>query len=337
LKSRVTFRPRTAEDVARELHSLLTDALEARAAESGRPKDEALAIEVLRAFGAPGDVARRYGEPKYLIGPHWYPVFESVALGVLLVPLAVVVIAALIRMVVTSNLPAWPSALAGAWSFIQYAWLSFAVTVLVFAILERTVTNGSAAADADEEWDPRELPPLSHEGTERAVSRWESAFNVWGAIFWLTVLSLLPVGIFWGHQYRWWFLPAAQLGIPVPVTVIDIFLMGVVLLNVILWRQGRWSPATRWAQFALGLLAIAVLGLMLSTAGAPTIDAEWLRARGWDGEPAGPFDAAYKVNRIVRGVLGALLIWQLWNSARRLWRLLDHRRLTGSAAHPLTF
>jgi hypothetical protein len=41
---------KNAEDVARELHSLLSDALEARAAHTGQPKDEALA----RRRGAPG-------------------------------------------------------------------------------------------------------------------------------------------------------------------------------------------------------------------------------------------------------------------------------------------
>ena len=39
---------KSAEDVAEELRSLLSDAFEARAARTGRPKDEALAVEVLR-------------------------------------------------------------------------------------------------------------------------------------------------------------------------------------------------------------------------------------------------------------------------------------------------
>ena len=70
---------KSAKDVAEELRSLLSDALEARAARTGRPKDELLAVELLREFGEPEDVAARYAEPKHLIGPDWYPVFESVA------------------------------------------------------------------------------------------------------------------------------------------------------------------------------------------------------------------------------------------------------------------
>jgi hypothetical protein len=64
------------------------------------------------------------------------------------------------------------------------------------------------------------------------------------------------------------------------VTLLNVLLGGLLLLKLILWRQGRWSAATRWAQFTVGLLAIVVIGVTLSTAGALTIDAEWFRARG---------------------------------------------------------
>jgi hypothetical protein len=109
----------------------------------------------------------------------------------------------------------------------------------------------------------------------------------------------------------------------------------VLLLSLILWRQGRWSTSTRWAQFTIGLLAIVVIGVTLSTAGPPTIDAEWFRARGWDGEISEGLAEAGKISRIVRGLLWTVLIWQIFNSGRRLWRLLDHHRLTGSPAHPV--
>lgn len=46
------------EDVALELRALLTEELDARAA--GAPASEAMAIELVRGFGAPGEVAARY-------------------------------------------------------------------------------------------------------------------------------------------------------------------------------------------------------------------------------------------------------------------------------------
>lgn len=328
---------KSAADVAKELHSLLSDALEARAADTGRPKDEALAVEVLREFGKPAEVAARYREPTYLIGPDWYPIFKSVALGVLLLPLSIKVIEVKLRIVTTGVVPRWPSVLADAWSYAQYACVSFAITVFAFMILERAV-KGEGFATTNEDWDPRDLPALPEEEVGRRVSRLGSAHNVWLGLFWLTILNMFPgiVGIVWAYQYRRWFLSATELGIPLPVTLLNLLLGGMVLLNVVLWRQGRWSAATRWAQFALGVFAIVVIAVTLGTAGAPTIDAEWLRARGWDGEYAAALAAAEKVSRIVRGVLWAGLLWQLWNSGRRLWLLLDHRRITGSPVHPLT-
>jgi hypothetical protein len=288
---------------------------------------------VLREFGKPGEVAARYREPRYLIGPDWYPIFKSVALGGLLLPLSIKVIEVKIRIVATGVVPRWPSVLADVWSYAQYACVSFAITVFVFMILERAVKDGGFATHED--WDPRELPALPEEEVGRRVPRLEAAHNVWLGMFWLTILNMFPsiVGIVWASR----FLSATELGIPLPVTLLNFFLGGVLLLNVVLWRQGRWSAATRWAQFALGLFAIVVIAVTLSTAGAPTIDAEWLRARGWDGEYPGALAGAERVSRILRGVLWAGLLWQLWNSARRFWRLLDHRRLTGSPAHHLTF
>jgi hypothetical protein len=79
-----------------------------------------------------------------------------------------------------------------------------------------------------------------------------------------------------------------------------------------------------------------VIGVTLSTAGAPTIDAEWFRARGWVGDYPEALAVAGNLSRILRGLLWTLLFWQIFNSGRRLWRLLDHHRLTGSPAHPIT-
>jgi hypothetical protein len=49
---------RTRADVAMELRALLMEELSARA--GGRPADEAMAVELVRGFGAPGEVANRY-------------------------------------------------------------------------------------------------------------------------------------------------------------------------------------------------------------------------------------------------------------------------------------
>jgi hypothetical protein len=78
-----------------------------------------------------------------------------------------------------------------------------------------------------------------------------------------------------------------------------------------------------------------VIGVMLGTAGPPTIDAEWLRARGWVGDYPAALASVGKRSSILRALLWTVLIWQVFKAGRRLWRLLDHHRLTRSPAHPV--
>jgi hypothetical protein len=51
---------RQSKDVGLELRDLLTEELANRSAEAGRPADEAMALGLLKSFGAPGEVADRY-------------------------------------------------------------------------------------------------------------------------------------------------------------------------------------------------------------------------------------------------------------------------------------
>jgi hypothetical protein len=60
---------RQRADVATELRLLLREELEARAADEGRHADEAMALELVRAFGRPADVASRYRPPVTVIDP----------------------------------------------------------------------------------------------------------------------------------------------------------------------------------------------------------------------------------------------------------------------------
>lgn len=56
-------------DVALELRELLREDLQSRAADRGRALDADIALEGLRAFGAPKEVAARYFEPRIIIPP----------------------------------------------------------------------------------------------------------------------------------------------------------------------------------------------------------------------------------------------------------------------------
>jgi hypothetical protein len=60
---------RQRDDVAAELRALLSEELSARARDSGRPADEALALSLVRGYGTPREAAARYQQPWSIIDP----------------------------------------------------------------------------------------------------------------------------------------------------------------------------------------------------------------------------------------------------------------------------
>jgi hypothetical protein len=60
---------RQRDDVAAELRALLHEELNARARESGRSADEALALALVRGYGPPSEVAARYHPARAVIDP----------------------------------------------------------------------------------------------------------------------------------------------------------------------------------------------------------------------------------------------------------------------------
>jgi hypothetical protein len=62
-------RVRDRQDLGLELRTLLGEMLADRAAAAGRPADDTMVLAMLREFGAPADVALRYGPPSFVIIP----------------------------------------------------------------------------------------------------------------------------------------------------------------------------------------------------------------------------------------------------------------------------
>jgi hypothetical protein len=57
------------QDIGLELRGLLAEMLAERAAEGAKPANEAMALAMVRSFGAPADVAARYAVPGLVIIP----------------------------------------------------------------------------------------------------------------------------------------------------------------------------------------------------------------------------------------------------------------------------
>jgi hypothetical protein len=321
---------RNGRDVATELHSLLNDSLEQRAELAGHPPNEEMAVELLREFGEPEDVAARYDEPRYLIGPRLYPTFIYVALIIVIVPAVVALVGNTIGWVVNGRGWHWDAIARGIANYVQGTFVCLGLATLVFAVIERTTSADSTAEEEKQDWNPRELPPLPAIENKQAFSMRDVERSIWGDILGLVLLNVFPqwLGIPWGWQYRWLLVPLPDFGIPLPVSLLNVFLVCCLLLNVVLALERRWTHRLRWAQFGLGVFGAVTLAVIVIRAGAPLIDAAWLTAHGWLPGDQLPYllSTIGKLSRIARGTLWGFLLVQIGTSALRLWRLIEPRK-----------
>lgn len=181
---------RSAEDVGNELRSLLADSLEQRAARAGRAPTEEDAYELLREFGEPEEVAERYRGPRYLIGPGIFPTFEYTAWSVAVTIAIVSLLGNTVDFVVNGRTFNFGLLLNGIWKYVHNTFVALGMTVIVFAVLDRT-TPEEAEEETAETWDPHELPPLPELESPRLSLR-EVERGLWGDALGLVLLNAFP-------------------------------------------------------------------------------------------------------------------------------------------------
>ena len=261
--------PKQRTDVEAELRSLIMDALEAHSAEAADETPEAAQVAVLQELGAPAEVARRYAAaPRYLIGPRLYDTYLRVA-GIVLGAVA-------LGLTVSTVVSLWETApesinilavLGGL--IVQYlgaATSALGFTTLIFAILERTLSEEDLTDLQDEEkWDPRKLPPVEDSNRIQPVSM------VAGICF--TVLALLLFNLFadrLGIIYTqteggWKVIPALS---PAAIkTFLPLWNLSWVLtlaLDVAVLQQRQWNTTTRSLELGLKGFTLYILVRMFS-------------------------------------------------------------------------
>jgi len=320
------------DDVKAELRSLLLDALEDRAAEAGRPVDEELAVEVVRDFGKPEQVAERYRPPgQYLIGPRLFPVFLDVA-KIILIGLAVV-----FTVFVGLSLAAYPGRMPEMFrpssvidfvdTFVKLALLNLALLVAVFAIIER-LSAGKPATEARTEWDPHDLPEVpSQEDRERA-SQPSLVFKIYAIVALFSWVNFFPetfgIWFFTGDEAR--IIHFSELGLRFPLLLMNIWWGCALALNVWVLRQGRWTRESRWAQFGLGVFGAGILYLMLAGDALTGVTTTWPLNGGWERGPFALLEMARtdmpKLGKILHFFLTAVLVITLIETVVRLVRIL---------------
>lgn len=236
------------KEIQNELRSLIRDQLDDRYKASPAEDD---VVELLTELGDPRRMAASYGGEQYLIGPELYPIMVRVLQrGWLWIPALVVVIRVLVAFLLAE-----PGTLIGlfletAFTVVQAVFVFSGIVVIIFAILQH---SGEKLEEIDGPFNPRHLPRVEDSaGIDRGEVALGIAFNIFIA---LVLIYFLRVG---GLTLRFNLsepidvlpVPALWLAIGIASTV------GLVLVNGLVLRRGRWSAGLALADLALDMVGV---------------------------------------------------------------------------------
>jgi hypothetical protein len=242
---------RQRNDVAFELRALLGEELQGRAASVGRAADAGMAIELVRGFGRPAEVAARYRSTVTIVDPADGRAF----LWATLIGLAVIWGAGLL------DLLQQPMASSEAfWAALGHWWVATVVGSLWWPgalVLGFGLAAWARRRPRRGEWTPR--APDRIQGSRVAL-----ALGMVGIVCGVAVL-LDPtriLDVFWHGRAA----PAAYAALTYTPTFLHRqgpVLLGLILLNLPLFAavmvRGRWSPLLRRLELGLGLLTCAAM------------------------------------------------------------------------------
>ncbi len=278
---------RSRKDIEAELRSTLEDMLEDRSRQAGKPADEAMMSDLLKEYGPPDKVAATYHPTGYLIGPRLYPFFVMV-LKIVLSVLTVVLLVTLGIQLGSQPLQGLDLARAigsGLARILGAAIGAFGNIALVFAILERVVPADEFRFDEEKkEWDPASL--VKETGSP-AVNMWEPITAIIFTVAWLILFNLYPqvIGVVSLQHGQWTSVPVLTDAFFRWLPFINILWVLSLGLNLVLLRQGRWQPATRWFSVALNVAGIGIGYALLSGPSIVELSPGALQALGI-GDPA---------------------------------------------------
>lgn len=267
------------EDIEKELKSTLEDMLEDRAQSSGRKRDEALEIEVLKEYGSPQKVAATYNPHPYLIGPKMFPLYLFVLKIVLTVVVSVMLVLAGVQAV--TDTPFMGADFVkiigqGLGSALSAAIAAFGNVTLVFVILERVLPEKEIGGFNDEkDWDPASL---TKEPDPDSVSRTELIFEIVFTFVALAILNVYPqwLGMFFFTENEQVFIPMFTEMFFQFVPWINVVLVSEILLDIYLLRNAIWSRLTRLGKVVIEAASLTLTVLIVRTPGIIAFSAESL-------------------------------------------------------------
>ena len=265
-------------DVEAELRSLLMDALEERARASSRPADADLATALLREFGPPAEVARRYApEGEYLIGPRLFPAYKRLLTLMVIVFAALFLASFVLSVLSTVQHPERgfvPSPIFnGGLDLFKSLVFNFALITLAFAVVERVRKRREIKG---KDWDPSKLSGVS--APER-VSLVGGVVQIYLVILVALLFNFYPQWVGFAVIYH----GIAVHGILLPefsrhIAALNVFFAAVLVFDVWKLRVGRRTREIQWGGLGLNLLGAGILALII--VGPPVFNQDTLVKMG---------------------------------------------------------
>ncbi len=280
------------EDIEKELKSTLEDMLEDRAQSSGRARDEAMEIEVLKEYGSPQKVAQTYNPHPYLIGPKLFPFFLFVLKIVITVVVSVMLVLAGIQAVTDTAFMGADFVKIigqGLGSALSAAIAAFGNVTLVFVILERVLPEKEIGGFNDEkDWDPASL---AKEPDPDSVSRSELISEIVFTFVALAILNIYPqwLGMFFFTGDELGYIPMFTEKFFQFVPYINIVLIAEILLDIYLLRNAIWTRLTRVGKVIIEAASLTLTVLILRTPNIIAFSAETLTGGPFPPEQAEVF------------------------------------------------
>ncbi len=276
---------KTRADIEAEIRSTLQDMLDERSAATGKPADDALAVEVLKEYGAPAKVAQSYRGAQYLVGPRLYPFFEMVTKIVISVLLGVTLLSFGLNFANNTSGPGFVEALGQFLvQLVSGIIAAFGNIVLVFAILERVLPTTDLEKEFTEnEWDPTDL--LREPYPDRIKISEMIATVVFTAIG-LAILNLYPnlIGFAYtvdGHGWvglgqnageGWVFIPLLTETFFSYLPWINLLGVAQIVFSLVMLREGNWKLFSRIVHIGIEIAGIVLAAVMLAGPALVSLD-----------------------------------------------------------------
>jgi hypothetical protein len=309
------------DDIIAELRANLEAQLEDKEAELGRSLTKEEAEEWLKKIGSPIQVAARYQQQQYLIGPAVFPTYWYMLRLVMAWSTVIYTIAKVVEIAAKGQ---GVGAYLGAALGLPWIWLiNAALITLIFAVVEIAGTRFPAKifpfAPITPVWSPTDLPLLnaSDQKKPRTFAR-VLAEVIFGCLLlvWLLLVPRFPFLMFGPGA---WYLQASPYAFaPVCLT----FYWSLVLLNAfeLTWKivdfaRGAWQGQKRWRHLTMHALSLIPLSILLT---APSHLLILVKSSAPDaaGLAAKVAEANHGIRQVIILVVAIVVLQLVWGIVR---------------------